>query len=130
DQRQYDPKMLSSIWKGEYMSAKQFPAARSQAKRLNEEIGQMFPPRAVFETSISQWKAKALPPIEEPIQQGPRTPGSLVTEHLKSFPNAMLHLADAYLSQRSYTGKKSFLVLQRRQEPPSWRCPLLPLRKW
>ena len=90
------------------MSAKQFPAARSQAKRLNEEIGQMFPPRAVFETSISQWKAKALPPIEEPIQQGPRTPGSLVTEHLKSFPNAMLHLADAYLSQRPYTGKNRF----------------------
>jgi flagellar biosynthesis GTPase FlhF len=100
DQRQYDPKMLSSLSRGEYV-----PAAKPQAKRLQEEIGQMFPPRAVFETSITQWKAKALSPIEEPIQQGPKPPGSLVDEHLESFDNAMLHLADAYLSQRPYTGK-------------------------
>ena len=44
DQRQFDSKMLYSISKGGLVSAKQFPAAKSQAERLNEEIGQMSPP--------------------------------------------------------------------------------------
>jgi len=87
DQRQFDRDMVYRISKGEYV-----PSARSLAKRLDLEIDEMVPPRAVFKMPLRE--AKALPPIEEPIHQGPRTPQSLTVEHLETLDSAVSQLAE------------------------------------
>jgi hypothetical protein len=65
---------------------------------------EMYPPRAVFKDAF--WEEKPLPPIEEAINQRHRPPGSLVSEHLETFRQAIYELADwAIGAEPRYTGK-------------------------
>ena len=80
------------------------PSIKAAAKQLNQEITEMFPPRAVFKRPL--WEHKPLPPIEERINQGHRSPGSLVEEHLETFSGAIHELAESKIgAQPRYTGE-------------------------
>jgi len=101
-ERQFDAYMLSALADGMYVRAAEFPAVKPQAKRLNQEIwGISFPRRMVFKHPRKD--AKALPAIEEPIQEGHRLPGSLTQEHLETLNTAISELADRALAARHYT---------------------------
>jgi hypothetical protein len=79
---------------------------------------EMYPPRAVFKDAF--WEEKPLPPIEEAINQRHRPPGSLVSEHLETFRQAIYELADwAIGAEPRYTGKTPGSYLQHVDELPA-----------
>ena len=100
NQRQFQMEVVHHLQTGDQSP----PSTKAAAKQLNQEITEMFPPRAVFKRPI--WEHKPLPPIEERINQGHRSPGSLVEEHLETFSGAIHELAESKIgAQPRYTGE-------------------------
>lgn len=100
DQRKILLCMLDQLATGELSPAD----TKVAAKRLMKEIHDMIPPRAV-PNSLFGWGGqtndKALPAVEAPIRPGSQSAGSLASEHLETFEEAIYYLASDHDPKQS-----------------------------